>query len=129
MKHMTLDAVGRYELAVTDGMTAKACGSGTLDVLSTPMMIAAMEAAAIDTLHDGLDEGETTVGISINVRHMWATPVGKTIRAEAKLVGIDETKRRFMFEVDAYCGDTKIGSGLHERCVVNEERFLSKINA
>ena len=63
--------------------TAKEVGSGDLLVYATPCMVALMEGAACDAVAEGLEEGQTTVGIALNIEHISATPVGLEVRAEA----------------------------------------------
>ncbi|MBQ7720756.1 MAG: thioesterase, partial [Clostridia bacterium] len=72
-------------LTVTPDVTADAVGSGLLPVFSTPSMIAFIELAASELVQPYLDEGVTTVGTEISVKHLSATPVGMTVRAEAEL--------------------------------------------
>ena len=66
---------GRKEIIVTQEKTAKAMGSGTLDVFATPAMIALMENTAYESVAGELEEGNGTVGTALNVRHVAATPV------------------------------------------------------
>jgi predicted thioesterase len=67
---------GEVSMTVTEALTASALGSGNVSVYSTPAMIALLEAAAIDALKDHLEEGQTSVGTRLDVRHLAATPVG-----------------------------------------------------
>ncbi len=67
---------GEVSVTVTEELTAAALGSGHVHVYSTPALIALLEAAAIRALQDQLPEGYTSVGTSLDVRHLAATPVG-----------------------------------------------------
>jgi predicted thioesterase len=67
---------GEVSITVTDDLTAAALGSGNVKVYSTPALIALLEAAAIRAIRDRLPEGYASVGTSLNVRHLAATPVG-----------------------------------------------------
>ena len=104
--------------------TAAAMGSGTLEVFSTPGMIALMERAALESVQPHLDEAMSTVGVSLNVEHLASTPVGMTVRAESELTAIDG--RTLTFRVAAYAGDERIGQGTHKRCIIHSGRFMSK---
>lgn len=110
---------------VSDTLTAEHMGSGDMPVLATPAMIALMEQAAKDLIASSLDEGNTSVGIKMDVSHDKASPVGAAITATAEITEIDG--RRIAFNVIAHQGDTIIGQGRHERFIVNRERFLQKI--
>lgn len=97
--------------------------SGSLDVLATPQMIAWMEQAACMSLE--LEEGQTSVGIAMNVTHDAPSPLGAEITIQAT---VTEQKGRIIhYEVKAYQGDTCIGKGEHTRCIVNSEKFLAKV--
>ena len=72
-----------------------------------------------------LGEGETTVGSMISTSHLKPSKVGNTVQAVAELTEVDG--RKLTFKVEAYDGETLIGSGEHIRFVVNREKFLSKL--
>jgi predicted thioesterase len=104
--------------------TASVWGSGALDVFSTPALVALMEKAAVLTAAPFLPEGCSTVGTSLNVRHIAASPVGAAVRAEAVLTGVDG--RKLSFEVRAWDDNELIGEGLHERFVIDNKKFMEK---
>lgn len=118
---------GEVSITVTGDLTAAALGSGSVDVYSTPAMIALLEAAAIKALEGRLAEGFTSVGISVDVKHLAATPVGMTVRARALLKAIDG--RRLVFEVSAWDPVERIGEGTHERFIVDYQRFMDRIRS
>jgi fluoroacetyl-CoA thioesterase len=104
--------------------TARSLGSGGVDVLATPMLVALMEGAAKDTVQPGLPEGWTTVGTRVDICHLAATPVGMKVSAKATLSEVDG--RRLVFTVEAHDDHEKIGEGSHERFIVSTERFENK---
>ncbi len=104
---------------------AMVMGSGDLPVLATPQMIAWMEEASCNIAET--KEGYTTVGISMNVTHDAPSPLHARIRIVSHL--IETNGKIFTFEVGAYCNDTCIGKGVHQRAAVNRERFMVKVNA
>lgn len=126
---MTLETgiKGSASCTVTLEDTAKALGSGGLDVFSTPKLVALMENAALTLVKPYLDEGSDTVGTRLDVAHLAATPVGMTVRAEAELIEID--RRRLVFSVKAWDEKELVGEGAHERFIVNSEKFFSKCNS
>ena len=99
--------------------------SGSLEVFATPAMIALMEKTCLEAVNAKIGEGNTTVGISVNIKHLKASPTGALIRCDANLVEID--RKRLVFEVQCYEGDTLIGEGIHERFVVDSEKFMGKL--
>ena len=111
---------------VTDDLTAVAMGSGSLPVLATPAMIALMEAAALAAIDPLLPEGQSSVGIEVNVRHLSATPVGEEIIASAIVTQIDG--KRVTFEVRAWDRKELIGEGTHVRYIIDEVRFMSRLS-
>jgi len=109
---------------VTDKKTARAAGSGSLDVLATPMMIALMEQAACDCLADCLDGKQTSVGSLINVEHTVPSPVGAEITASATIDSV--FGRKVEFTVTASDKSGEIGKGKHTRIIVDKESFMKK---
>lgn len=112
---------------VTAEMTAKAVGSGALEVYATPTMIALMEEAAADSVTPYLEAGETTVGTMISVKHLAATPVGVEVCAKSVLTEID--RRKLSFDIVVYDNQEKIGEAKHERFIVQAEPFMEKAAA
>lgn len=112
---------------VTDKDTAAAYGSGGLDVLATPKLVALMENAALNCVKPHFDEGMDTVGTHLDVAHLAATPVGMNVRAEAELIEVD--RRRLVFSVKAYDEVELVGEGTHERFVVSMDKFVAKCNS
>lgn len=115
---------GRAENVVHERNTAKSMGSGSLEVFATPALVALMEAAAVNALK--LESGESSVGTALEIKHLAATPIGLKVWAVAELVEVD--RRRLVFEINAYDEVEKIGSGRHERFILQEEQFLRKAN-
>lgn len=105
--------------------TAEHVGSGMLEVLSTPSMIAFMEKTARESVKLKLQEGYITVGARINVKHLNPVPIGEKLRVTAQLTGIDG--RRLTFELKAEWRNEVIGEGQHERFIVNREKFLQEL--
>jgi len=116
---------GKAENIVKPSNTAKSVGSGTLEVFSTPMMIALMENAAINAIK--LPEDQSSVGTYIDIKHIAATPIGMKVWAEAEVLEVDG--RKVVFKIEAYDEIEKIGEGRHERYIINNEKFLAKTNS
>ena len=113
--------------AVTAANTAKAMGSGCLEVFATPAMCCLMEKAASDLMDSLLDEGSTSVGTALNIAHSAATPVGMQVRAVAEITGVEG--RRISFKVTAFDEAGEIGSGPHARYSVFKEKFQQKADS
>ncbi|MBI5879171.1 MAG: thioesterase family protein [Chloroflexi bacterium] len=116
---------GRIERVVTEAITARHMGSGSVPVLATPMLILAMEEASHRAVEPCLPPGQSTVGTQVNIRHLAATPLGQTFRAEAELVEIDG--RRLRFRVVAFDAIEKIGEGEHERFIIDVGKFAERL--
>ncbi len=109
---------------VSENSIAKTLGSGSLEVYATPAMTCLMEKAATEALEPLLADGWTTVGISLDVQHKAATPVGLSVRAEAEVTAVEG--RKITFRVRAFDDKEEIGSGVHKRFAVLKEKFLAK---
>ena len=116
------------EKTVTADMTAKAVGSGGLEVLGTPFMMALMECAAMWCIQPELPEGKGTVGVDIQSSHLAPTPVGMKITATAEVTAVSENGKLVTFKVQAFDEEGLIGAGVHTRAVISNERFLQKCN-
>ena len=112
-------------VVVSDSNIAMALNSGGLAVFSTPSMIALMECAAYKCIQDSLDSGQTSVGITVNIEHLAASPVGANITATATVESVDG--RKVSFNVSATDGAGEIGRGTHTRAIVDIGRFMSKL--
>lgn len=118
---------GRAELTVTEADTARAAGSGSLEVFATPFMVALMEKAACESIQPYLEEGQSSVGTKLDVAHYAATPVGMRVWTETEVTGVDG--RKITFSVKAYDEVGFIGEGTHERFLVFAEKFVEKCYA
>lgn len=116
---------GTAVLKVQGAHTALAMGSGGVEVLATPMLVALMEMAAVEALKE--EEGLETVGTRLDIRHLAATPVGMTITAKAQLIQIQ--KDQLIFQVEAWDEEEKVGEGHHHRFMIKKERFMKKVRA
>ncbi len=112
---------GETEIVVGTRDTAPHVGSGKIKVLATPVMVNMMEEAALNAVEGLLPAGHQTVGIRLEITHVAATPVGMRVKAYAELTKIDG--RKLTFRVSAEDEKDMIGEGLHERIIVNVERF------
>jgi len=108
-------------VTVTPEMTVGHVVPGMPAVYGTPTMILHMEMAAGSAVAPFLPAGHVSVGMMVNVRHLAATPVGRSVRAIARVVAVDA--RSVLFEVEAWDGDRKIGDGTHRRGVVDVAEF------
>ena len=109
---------------VTDDMCAKRIGTAGAKILSTPNMLALMEACALELAREYLEEGETTVGAEAHIRHLAPTPVGMKVTATATLRSIEGRKMWFDLVVNDEKG--KCGEGSHLRIIVNSKAISEK---
>ncbi len=116
---------GEVREVVQPEHTAAHLGSGNVHVLSTPMMISFMESAAIEAVDHLLPEGQQTVGIRIDVRHLAPTPVGMQVTARAELTNVEG--RILTFRVTAEDEKELVGEGTHQRAIIDASRFLERI--
>lgn len=111
---------------VTHEDTARALGSGDLDVLATPALLAWCEHATVLALAGELAETETSVGTRVELAHLRASPVGAAVTVRADLVHVDG--RLLRFDVHAEDPDgVALGHGQVTRVVVDRQRFLDRL--
>lgn len=117
--------VNEKRVAVSEELTAKHLGSGTVQVLATPAMIALMERTSHEAVERLLAPGQTTVGVLVTVRHLAATPLGMEVRTRSELVAVDG--RKLTFNVEAFDAIEKVGDGTHERYIIDLARFEERL--
>ena len=113
-------------IVVTDEVTASKVGSGLLPVYATPSMIALMEGTCAESVQPYHAEGEGTVGVSVDIKHIAATPVGMTVRCESLLKEVNGKK--LVFEVNVYDEKGLVGTGIHKRAIINNEAFMARLS-
>ena len=96
-------------------------------VLATPVMIMAMENAALEAIKPYFEAGESAVGTRVDVTHLAATPVGHRIVAHAEVTGTNG--RHIEFRVQALDGTEVIGRGTHGRVVIDLAKFSERLRA
>jgi fluoroacetyl-CoA thioesterase len=113
------------EQVVTPALTADAVGNKGFMVYATPFVVCLMEDAAQAVLRPHLAPGAGTVGTTVDMKHLAATPVGMKVRAKATLLETDG--KRCLFQVEVFDEIEKVAEGRHERFIVpNLEKFLER---
>lgn len=112
---------GSTEIMVGTRDTAPHVGSGRIKVLATPVLVMLLEESALNAVEGLLPPGHQTVGTRLDVSHTAATPVGMRVNAHAEVVRVEG--RKLTFRVWAEDAVERIGEGVHERIIVNVERF------
>lgn len=125
--NLSLGIIGQATTVVNEQNTAIAMKSGTLPVFATPAMVALMEEASCEVIANYLEEGEGTVGIKMNVDHIAPTGLNDTVIATATLTQIEG--RKLIFSVEVRDNQKIIGKGIHERFIINNEKFMQKLKS
>jgi fluoroacetyl-CoA thioesterase len=126
---MTLEVgnINEVTYTVLESDTARFSGGETLPpVFSTPRLIGWLERTAHQLLLKTIHPGQTSVGTLVTLRHLAATPVGMQVRFRAEVLEID--RRRVRFKIEAWDAVEKIAEGEHERFIIDETRFIEKLN-
>src|SRR5450432_4849868 len=121
LDNVTIGVMAEKTVTVTAEMTVGHFVAHMPQVYATPMMILHMEMASGSAIASHLPEGFISVGMDVKIRHLAATPIGRTVRAISRVIEIDA--KSVVFEVEAWDGDRKIGDGTHRRGIVNVMEF------
>jgi fluoroacetyl-CoA thioesterase len=128
MRPVPIGAKGTFTLRVMPAHLANQFKDAILpQVFATPMMVTIMENAALNAIRDYLEPGESAVGTIVNVKHLAATPVGHQVTATAEVTKVDG--RRIEFNVSARDEIEEIGTGTHERMIVDIARLDKRLAA
>lgn len=107
-------------------VTEKLCTTrGDYQVFSTPSMTLLVEMAAQKLAAPHLKPGQGQVGLSVNIRHLAPTPIGKKVRADVELVGID--RRKLAFKVKVFDEVEQVGEAEHERFVIDVDKYTERL--
>lgn len=115
---------GENSQLVTADNTARAMGSGTLEVFATPALVALAEKTCWQSVAAELEEGSGTVGTKLDLEHTAPTPVGMTVTCSSELVAVEG--RKLTFKVSLHDEKGSVGGGTHERFIINNAKFAAK---
>lgn len=124
---LKLNSTAEVSEKVTENNTAIKFASGTAPVYATPALVGLMENASVQAIASQLPEGIGTVGISMNIKHVSATPIGMTVRAKAVLT--EQDRRKLTFKVEAFDDAGLVGEAVHERFIIESAPFLQKVQS
>ena len=126
MRSIPNGAQGSFSLVVAPEHLANRFKDAMLPpVLATPVMIMMMENAALNAIKPYLDAGESAVGTRVDVVHRIPTPLGGSVNAYAEV--IKSEGRRVEFRIEARVGAEQIGTGTHERMVIDLAKFSQQL--
>ena len=124
---IAIGTVFEEEYLVEEKNLASHIGSGSARVLATPWMIGFMERTSHRLLARCLPEGYSSVGTLVNIRHLAPTPFGSTLRVRAEVTGIQGPL--VDLKIEAFDELELAGDGSHQRFIIDEQRFLKRVNA
>ncbi len=97
------------------------------DVFGTPFLGGLFEGVSADLMAPHLAAGETSVGISMNLKHTAPTPLGMEVRAVTEITQVEG--RKITFKLEAFDEKEKIGEAVHERFIINADKFNQRLEA
>lgn len=129
---MSLDSIrpglqGEMTEQVTESVSARHIGSGDLRVYATPAMVALIERASVALLAPYLPEGQSTVGMGLQLRHLAPTPLGKQVTARVRVEAVEGNTISLAAEV--WDDVEKVGQAEHQRAIIDVARFLRRVEA
>lgn len=95
------------------------------DVFATPMLAGLMERTSAELINMHLQPGEQSVGISMDLKHTAATPLGMDVRVKTEITSVEG--RKLTFRLEAYDDVEKIGEASHERFIIQADKFNSRV--
>jgi len=96
------------------------------EVFATARLVALMECSAAKVLIPIIEEGKLSVGVEVNVKHLAPTLTGDIVKSTAKFVGMEG--KLYKFEIEAKDSGGVVGTCIHTRAIVTEDRLMSGAN-
>lgn len=118
---------GRASVLVCAENTARAMGSGALEVFATPALVALAEKTCWTSIQSELEPGQGTVGTKLDLQHTAPTPVGLTVYCESTLTEV--SGRSLTFSVKLWDDKGPVGEGIHQRVIITNDRFQAKADS
>lgn len=118
---------GRASVLVCAENTARAMGSGALEVFATPALVALAEKTCWTGIQPELEPGQGTVGTKLDLQHTAPTPVGLTVYCESTLTEVNG--RSLTFSVKLWDDKGPVGEGIHQRVIITNDRFQVKADS
>lgn len=106
-----------HPFTVAGLLTTDVGGTLPVSVLSTPGMIGMMEHNATQLVAPALPDGAGTVGFEVSIKHVAGAFEGAECEAWARLDEVLDG-RKFRFSVEVREGERVIGTGIHERRMI-----------
>src|SRR4030095_14371899 len=126
MRAVPAGAQGSFTLVVSSEHLANRFKDAMLPaVLATPIMIMAMENAALNAIKPYFEAGESAVGTRVEGSHSAAPPVGRRVTAYAEVIAT--AGRHIEFRVWAMDQAEEIGTGTHARVVIELDKFSKRL--
>jgi predicted thioesterase len=110
------------EWDVTEKLTT---ARGDYRVFSTPSMCLFAEMAAHRLVELHLKPGQGQVGLTVNIRHMAPTPIGRRVRAAVELTAIE--RRKLSFHINIHDDTEQVGEVTHERFVIDVDKYVERL--
>jgi predicted thioesterase len=127
LEHLLIGARGEARTVVTPELTVAHAMPGMPAVYGTPFMIYLMEMAGVEAMSPALPAGWASVGVGVNIQHLAATPLGRTVTATAVVTEVGA--KTVTLAVEAHDGVRLIGKGSHTRAPIELARFLQRLQA
>jgi fluoroacetyl-CoA thioesterase len=127
MRSIPVGAKGSYSVTVSQKDLAGTMEPSLPPVMATCVMSLMMEMAAIDAMRSYMEPGEMSVGVTVNVQHLAATPEGYKVTAYAEVTKVEG--RRLEFNVRAVDEVEEIGSGTLTRAVIDRAKFDERLKS
>ncbi len=124
---MAIEVGMKHEMRLKTGPehSARKFYAGVPDVFGTPFLGGLFEGVSADLMAPHLAPGEQSVGIAMNLKHTAATPLGMAVRAVTEVIQVEG--RKITFKLEGFDEKEKIGEAVHERFIINAEKFNQRV--
>ena len=120
-------AVGFSVMSVRPGDTSVALGVGDLPIVDQSQLLNLMEHAAVISLDEYLESGETTIAISSELISLSPASIGAELRATSRCIEFEN--KELTFECEIYEGERQVAAAMIKRATVERVSFLARTAA
>lgn len=104
---------------------ANQVGSGELNILSTPSLLAFIENTCMLKINESITSDQTSLGVKVELKHL--KPSLENQEVECYIQNTTNQDNKWLFDIEVKSKDKLIAVCQHTRYVVNKKEFINRL--